>query len=99
MVRHVIIWNFKDEYSESEKKEFAAKIKTGLEGLKGKIAGLTEIKVYTMPLSSSNGDLMLDSSFENEDALKAYQKNPDHLAVATFVRSVVDARKCFDFEV
>ncbi len=99
MVRHVIIWSFKDEYTNEQKLEFAAKIKTGLEGLMGKIDGLCEIKVFTTPLDSSNGDLMLDSSFENEDALKAYQKNPDHLAVATFVRSVVDARKCFDFEV
>lgn len=99
MVRHVIIWSFKDEYKDAQKKEFAAKIKAELENLMGKIDGLAEIKVYTAPLSSSSGDLMLDSTFINEDALKAYQKNPDHLAVATFVRSVVDTRKCFDFEV
>ena len=99
MVKHVIIWSFKEEYSNAEKAEFAAKIKTELEALTGKIDGLTEIKVHINPLASSSGDLMLDTTFVDEAALMAYQKNPDHLAVATFVRSVVDTRKCFDFEV
>ena len=99
MVKHIIIWNFKEEYTTDEKAAHAAKIKAGLEGLMGQIDGLTEIKVYTNPLDSSNGDLMLDSTFVNEEALKGYQVNPKHIEVATFVRSVVDARKCFDFEV
>lgn len=99
MVKHIIIWSFKEEYSAAEKAEYSKKIKAGLEGLLGKISGLTEIKVHTTPLESSNGDLMLDSTFTDKDALDGYQKNPDHLAVATFVRSVVDTRKCFDFEV
>ncbi len=99
MVKHIIIWSYKDEYSVEEKAAFSAKIKEGLEGLMGKIPGLTEVNVYTEPLESSSGDIMLDSTFVDEDSLKAYQKNPDHLAVATFVRSVVGERKCFDFEV
>ncbi len=98
MIKHVIIWSFKDEYSEEQKLEFAAKIKAGLEGLMGKIEGMTEISVKTKPLASSSGDLMLDSTFVNEDALKGYQENPLHVEVATFVRSVVSERKCFDFE-
>ena len=99
MVKHIIIWNFKEEYSQAEKAENAAKIKAGLEGLMGKIDGLTEIKVYTNPLESSNGDLILDSTFVDEAALKGYQTNPKHVEVATFVRSVVADRKCIDFEI
>ena len=99
MVKHIIIWNFKEEYTSEEKTAHAAKIKAGLEGLMGQIEGLTEIKVYTNPFESSNGDLMLDSTFTDEAALKGYQVNPKHIEVATFVRSVVDARKCFDFDI
>lgn len=98
MIKHVIIWSFKDEYSEEQKVEFAAKIKAGLEGLMGKIEGMTEVSVKTEPLASSSGDLMLDSTFVDEDALKGYQENPLHIEVASFVRSVVKERKCFDFE-
>jgi ribosomal-protein-alanine acetyltransferase len=82
MVKHVIIWTLKDEYSADEKKKIAAEIKEGLEGLKGVVPGIVEIKVNTDGLASSNGDLMLDSVFENEDALKGYSVHPAHVAVA-----------------
>lgn len=99
MVKHVIIWNFKDGLSDDEKKAAAAKIKTGIEGLLGQIEGLLDIKIHNVPLASSSGDLLLDSTFTDEAALKAYQVNPKHVAVATYVRSMVGARQCFDFEV
>lgn len=98
MVKHMIIWNFKQEMSQEEKKESAAKIKAGLEGLKGVVPGLLEIRVQTEFLDSSNGDIMLDSTLESVEALKAYQVNPDHLKVAQFVRSVVESRKCVDYQ-
>ena len=100
MVKHIIIWTLKDEYSNEEKAAIKAEIKAGLEGLKGKIEGLTDIKVYTEGLESSNGDLMLDSTFVSEEALKGYAVHPDHVAVATGkVRPHAKIRSCFDFEV
>lgn len=70
MVRHVILWQLKDEFTAEKKAETARKIKEGLEGLQGRIPGLVEIHVQTEHLGSSNADLMLDSTFENEEALK-----------------------------
>ena len=100
MVRHVIVWTLKDEYSDSEKETIKAGIKEGLEGLKDKVPGIVEIKVYTDKLPSSNADLILDSSFENEDALKGYSVHPAHVAVAEEkVRPYTKQRSCFDFEV
>lgn len=100
MVRHVIVWTLKDEYSDSEKEQIKAGIKEGLEGLQGKIPGLVEIKVNTDTLASSSGDAMLDSLFENEEALKNYSSNPLHVEVAnTKVRPYVKIRSSFDYEV
>ena len=45
MVKHVIIWTLKTEYSDSEKRAAAEKIKSGLEGLAGRIPGMTSVKV------------------------------------------------------
>ena len=99
MVRHMIIWTLKDEYSDSEKAEIRKGIKQGLEGLHGKIPGLVRIQVLTDGLASSNGDLMLDSLFEDEQALKAYSGNPLHVAVANGkVRPYTKIRSCFDYE-
>ncbi|MBE7024184.1 MAG: Dabb family protein [Clostridia bacterium] len=99
MVKHVIIWNFKEELTADEKVSAAAKIKAELEGLLGQIDGLTDIKVYTKPLASSSGDLILDSTFVDEEALKGYQVHPAHVEAATYVRSQVGSRACFDYEI
>ena len=99
MVKHVILWKLKD-LPEAEAQKVKADIKTQLESLSGKIPGLLEIKVYVDKLDSSNVDVMLDSSFESEDALKAYAIHPDHVAVAdTYVRPFTAARSCLDFTV
>ena len=79
MVKHIILWTLK-EMDDSEKESVKAGIKEGLENLKGKIPGLVDIKVITSGrLSSSNADLMLDSTFESEDDLKNYAKHPEHV--------------------
>lgn len=99
MVKHIIIWTLKDEYSSEEKAKIKLGIKNGLEGLMGKIPGLIDIKVNIDGLSSSNADLMLDSSFENEEALKGYAVHPEHVAVAdNLVRPYTAQRSCLDFE-
>ena len=82
MVKHIILWQLKDELSKEEKEKIKCGIKEGLEGLQGKISGLVEIHVQTDSLSSSNADVMLDSTFENEEALKAYAVHPAHVEVA-----------------
>ena len=38
MVKHVILWQLKEEFDAEEKKKIAKGIKEGLEGLKGKIS-------------------------------------------------------------
>ena len=87
--------------SDSEKESVKKGIKDGLEGLKGKIPGLIDIKVNTEGrLASSTADLMLDSTFENAEALKRYSKHPEHVAVAdSKVRPYTASRSCLDFEV
>lgn len=100
MVRHVIVWTLKDEYSAEEKETIKKGIKEGLEGLKGQVPGLTDIKVNTVGLPSANADLMLDSLFEDAGALKGYSTHPAHVAVANGkVRPYTKIRSCFDYEV
>ncbi len=98
MVKHVILWKLKDELTADEKRTVAAGIKEGLEGLKGQIPGLLDILVRTEGLPSSNADVMLDSSFEDEASLKGYAVHPAHVAVANGkVRPYTQTRLCLDF--
>lgn len=100
MVKHVILWTLKEEYSMEEKENIKKGIKEGLEGLAGKIPGLVSIQVNINGLASSNADLMLDSTFESEEALKGYATHPAHVAVADGkVRPYTAIRSCLDYEV
>ncbi len=99
MVRHVILWQFKDELSAPEREAAAAKIKAELEALPGVVPGLLSLTVATNPMETSNADLMLDSTLETAEALAGYAVHPEHVKAATYVRSVVKSRYCMDFEV
>ncbi len=100
MVKHIILWKLKEELTNDEKAAVCQGIKEGLEGLKGVIPGLADIHVQTEKLDSSNADLMLDSTFESVEALKAYAVHPAHVEVAdNKVRPFTMQRSCLDFEV
>lgn len=98
MIRHLILWKLKDSITdETEKAKIRAGIKSGLEGLKGVIPGLVDIHVQTEFLPSSTADVMLDSTFEDEAALKGYAVHPAHVAVADgAVRPYTQVRLCMD---
>jgi len=98
MVKHVIIWALKDDIA--DKKELMKKIKVELEGLVGKFEGLVEMKIIIEGLASCKGDLMLDSTFTDEAALKYYSSHPDHVAIADgLVRPNVANRLAYDYEI
>ena len=100
MVKHIILWKLKEEVSEQEKQEILANMKKNLEGLVGKVPGLTRMNIVIHPLASSNAEVMLDSDLESAEALKGYQTHPDHVHVAnTYVRPFTDVRMCMDYEV
>lgn len=95
MVKHIILWNLKDEYNNDSTK---TDMKKNLEALLGVIPGLLEIKVVIDHLDTSNVDVMLYSSFEDETALKNYAVHPEHVKVAdTNVRPFVKSRACVDY--
>lgn len=98
MVKHVILWTLKEELSGEERASVKEGIREGLEGLKGRIPGLTEIRVYTEGLPGSTADLMLDSSFVDEASLRGYAVHPEHVSVAeNKVRPYTASRVCLDY--
>lgn len=97
MVRHIIMWNYKSGLTAEQNKSNAKRIKRELESLIDKIDGIIEMNVITDKLPSSTADIMLNSLFIDEQALLDYQEHPEHVKAATFVRSVVQDRKCVDY--
>ena len=100
MVKHIILWQLKDELTDAEKAAIKAEAKAGLESLAGKIPGLVDIKVNINALPTSNADMMLDCTLQDEESLRAYAVHPAHVAVAdSKVRPFTKSRTCLDFPV
>ncbi len=96
MVKHIILWNLKEEFNTSEIK---TEMKAALEGLVGVVPGLLTMQIEISPLPSSNVDVMLYSELEDEAALKGYAVHPAHVNVAdTKVRPFTKTRTVIDFE-
>ena len=100
MVKHMILWKLKDEFTEEQKADIRAGIKEGLEGLAGQIPGMIDISVRIDYLPTSTVDVMLDTTFESVEALENYSTHPKHVAVAdTKVRPYTAVRSCIDYEI
>lgn len=100
MVKHIILWNLKDELTDVEKAKIKIEAKTNLESLVGQIPGLIDLNIQTTYYESSNVDLMLDSTFESVDALKQYSIHPKHVEMADkYVRPYTSKRSCIDYEI
>jgi len=99
MVKHIVLWKLKEELSKEEKDKVKKEIKEGLLGLKDKIKEIVEIKVNTEGMEGSTVDVLLDTVFENEEALKAYAVHPDHIAVGMAkIKPFMAERICYDYE-
>lgn len=98
MTRHIVMWNYKDGFTEEENEMNAKKVKSELENLKNLIDGIVSLSVEINPLPSSNRNVILDSLFINEEALKNYQVHKEHVRVGGLVKSVFKDRACIDYE-
>lgn len=96
MIRHIVMFTLKD-FSEDEKVSVKLKIKDMLEGLKDIIPGIVKLNVITEPLHTTDGDVVLDSLFESEEALGNYQIHPEHKKVGEYIGTVRKDRICIDY--
>ena len=98
MVKHIVLWNFSESFSDAEKQEAGAKMKALLEPIKDLVAGAVKIQVIQNQIPSSNRDIALISTFETVEALETYQNHPAHVEAGKYVRSVTCDRACIDYE-
>ncbi len=93
MVRHIVCWKLKEEGKEQN----AQLIKQKLENLVGKIDDIKDLRVGINENGGEYG-VVLETTFESMQALKAYDGHPLHQEVRTFVLSVVEDRVAIDYQ-
>jgi len=89
------MWNYKKGNDASD----GQKVKAALEGLKGIVPEIVDIKVHINELSYSTKDIMLDVSFADEAGFLAYKDNLDHKAAGEIVKQYTTDRVAFDYNI
>lgn len=96
MLKHIVMWKFKEGVPEAEKRE----ARRQLEALKGVAPTLLDIEVGLDVLGSEQSkDMVLYSEFQSMDDLKAYAAHPEHVKVGEFIKPRVCERHAVDYEV
>jgi len=93
MVKHIVIYTFKEGVN---KEEAVSVIKEQLEPLVGVIPGLTHMEIRAT--YAGGMDYALYSEFENKEALTNYATHPAHLAAKEHFWNFLDSRVCADYE-
>lgn len=100
MLKHIVMWKFKDAAEATDKDENLRTAKTLLDSLPPIIGEIKSFEVGIDTLhSDSSYDLVLISTFENAVTLAAYQTHPEHLKVIKFLRKVHAGKIVVDYVV
>lgn len=99
MIRHIVMWNLGCE--PEDRQAVSLKIKEGLEGLKGKIGELIDIKVVeNLNLEDRDRkDLALIVDLASMEDLALYAGHEEHLRVLGQIKPYLRERVVIDFEI
>ena len=100
MIRHTIMWKFKDEYQGMNKDAIMCAIEEKFAYLKSVIPEIKDMKVERDVLKSERSfDLIYITEFESLEALEVYRVHPEHVKVAEFIGAVRSAQAVTDTEI
>jgi len=101
MLRHVVMFQFKEEAQGRTKAENIEITRQMLEALPQKIEWIraSQIAVNAPDADEGNYDLVLITDFDSMEDYRRYKVHPDHVAVGTFMRPVRITRSSVDFYV
>jgi len=101
MIKHIVMWKFKEEAEGKTKDENILIIKKDLEALAGVIPQIRELKVGINRNTESPTafDAVLESTFDSMEDLKAYREDPRHKKAAAYNKLVRCDRVVVDYEI
>lgn len=99
MIRHIVLWRFKDQAGGASREENLSRAVSLFEEILPKLTGVLHFSAgVNGPKSEEASDLALLVDFDSWNSLREYQDHPEHLRVVSFLRSVRTERRVVDFE-
>jgi hypothetical protein len=98
MLKHIVMWKFKEHAEGADKAANLFKAKALLNACATLSPGTRRFEVaMAQPGLESTYDLVLNSEFTDAAALAAYAEHPQHLALKPFLGAVRAERQCMDY--
>jgi len=99
MLRHIVIWKFKEFALGEPKSENLRFLKEKLLALRPLIPEIRQMEIGINLETSeyANFDAVLDLTFDDYEALTRYQTHPDHLKLAGWISMVREERGSVDY--
>lgn len=98
MLTHIVMWKLKDHAEGADKATNLAKARALIESCASLTPGIHRFEVAAAhPGHECTYDLVLNSVFEDAQALDAYQNHPDHAAIKPFLGAIRLERQCMDY--
>lgn len=98
MIRHIVMWKFKNFAEDKTKEENISWVKSHLEALPQELPIIRRLEVQLNENKGpKNYDAVLITEFDNYDDLETYRTFPPHVAVSSFVAKVSEERACVDY--
>ena len=94
MVKHIVVYTFKEGVDKQAAVKTVASV---LESLVGKIPGLLKMEIRAC--YQGGMDYALYSEFESKESLTAYREHPLHLEAKEHFFHLLDKRVAADYEV
>ena len=100
MIRHIVMWKFKDEGEGKSREENLNIVRDSLYALTNIIPEIKKMEIgFDITHSDMSADMVLLTEFENVEEMKVYATHPEHLKVAAYVRRVIESRTVIDVEI
>lgn len=94
-IRHIVSWKLSG--NDEQRAALAQALAENLEGLMGNVPTLVGLLAKPNAVEADgNWDLVLIADFEDQAGLEAYQRHPDHVAVAKRMQEVAVDRSAID---
>ncbi|MBR5438023.1 MAG: Dabb family protein [Clostridia bacterium] len=99
MIKHIVMWKFKDFAEGLSREENVHKVKTMLEALPEKIDFIREMHVE-INVNPKEGmyDAVLISAFDNLEDVGRYRVHPEHKKISSYVALIKESRASVDYE-
>ena len=90
MIRHIVMWKFKEDPTE---------FLTALAALNGQIPQIRHMEIHRSAVEDAAYDAILISDFDTLADVETYKKDPRHVAVSGLCKAIRTTRSAIDFEI